>query len=60
MKLISEYNEQKPLVESKDNGKKDYFIEGVFMQPETLRIVTEESTLKKSWTKRSNVTLKNL
>ena len=32
MKLISEYNEAKPLVESKDNGKKDYFIEGVFMQ----------------------------
>ena len=32
MKLISEYNETKPLVESKDNGKKDYFIEGVFMQ----------------------------
>ena len=32
MKLISEYNEAKPLVESKENGKKDYFIEGVFMQ----------------------------
>ena len=32
MKLISEYNEAKPLIESKDNGKKDYFIEGVFMQ----------------------------
>ena len=32
MKSISEYNEAKPLVESKDNGKKDYFIEGVFMQ----------------------------
>ena len=32
MKLISEYNEAKALVESKENGKKDYFIEGVFMQ----------------------------
>jgi hypothetical protein len=32
MKLISEYNEAKPLIESKENGKKDYFIEGVFMQ----------------------------
>ncbi len=32
MKIISEYNEAKPLIESKENGKKDYFIEGVFMQ----------------------------
>ena len=32
MKLISEYNEARPLIESKENGKKDYFIEGVFMQ----------------------------
>ena len=32
MKLISEYNEATPLVEAKENGKKDYFIEGVFMQ----------------------------
>lgn len=34
MKLISEYNEATPLVESKENGKKDYFIEGIFMQSE--------------------------
>jgi hypothetical protein len=34
MKLISEYNEARPLIEAKDNGKKDYFIEGIFMQSE--------------------------
>ena len=32
MKLISEYNEAKPLIAEGKNGKKDYFIEGVFMQ----------------------------
>jgi hypothetical protein len=34
MKLISEFNETiSPIItESKENGKKDYFIEGVFMQ----------------------------
>ena len=35
MKLISEFNDygvQPVIVESKENGKKDYFIEGVFMQ----------------------------
>jgi len=34
MKLISEYNEARPLIEAKENGKKDYFIEGIFMQSE--------------------------
>jgi|TARA_B100001094_G_C17943529_1_gene676845 hypothetical protein len=34
MKLISEFNETiSPIItESKENGKKDYFIEGIFMQ----------------------------
>ena len=33
MKLISEYNEARPcIVEANDKGKKDYFIEGVFLQ----------------------------
>ncbi len=33
MKLISEYNEARPIVtEANEKGKKDYFIEGVFMQ----------------------------
>ena len=32
MKLISEYNEARPLIAESKDGKKDYFIEGVFMQ----------------------------
>ena len=37
MKLISEFNDyavEPVIVESNENGKKDYFIEGIFMQSE--------------------------
>ena len=37
MKLISEFNDygvQPVIVEENENGKKDYFIEGIFMQSE--------------------------
>ena len=37
MKLISEFNDQNVasvIVEANENGKKDYFIQGVFMQSE--------------------------
>jgi len=37
MKLISEFNDygvEPVIVEANENGKKDYFIEGIFMQAE--------------------------
>ena len=35
MKLISEFNDiATPIVEQREDGKKDYFIEGIFIQSE--------------------------